>query len=110
MIPTILADYDLHNISELCVSLCYLNLKGCTSVSDGGIAVVIVKCVKLHSIVVCDTYFGQISVASLCSCRPDFDKLDAPQTEKTSMSLAYKLQKLHMGGCKGELCFPIMTR
>lgn len=106
MTPTILADYDLHIISELCASLCYVNLKGCISISDGGIAVVIVKCIKLHSIVVCDTSFGQTSVASLCSCTPGFDKLDASQTEKKpSVSLACKLQKLHMGGCKGEFHF-----
>lgn len=99
-----MADYDLQNISELCASLCHLNLKGCTAVSDGGIAVIMVKCVKLHSIVVSDTSFGQISVASLCSSWLDIDKLDALQTEeKTSRSLAYQLQKLHIGGCKGEL-------
>ncbi|KAM7468286.1 hypothetical protein LguiB_015848 [Lonicera macranthoides] len=93
---TDISDSDLQNISELCVSLCDLNLKACTSVTDAGIAALILKCVKLHSIVVCDTSFGQSSVRALCSTIGDF--VGAPQNQG---SLAYKLQTLHMGGCKG---------
>ncbi|KAM7464270.1 hypothetical protein LguiA_032391 [Lonicera macranthoides] len=93
---TDISDSDLQNISELCVSLCDLNLKACTSVTDAGIAALILKCVKLHSIVVCDTSFGQSSVRALCSTIGDF--VGAPQNQG---SLAYKLQTLHLGGCKG---------
>lgn len=97
IIPLFVTDSDLQNISELCVSLCDLNLKACTSVTDAGIAALILKCVKLHSIVVCDTSFGQSSVRALCSTIGDF--VSAPQNQD---SLAYKLQTLHMGGCKGD--------
>lgn len=87
----------------MCVSLSYINLKGCTSVSDGGFAVVILECVNLHSIVVCETSFGQNSIRALCSCIPGCDRLTSSQTKgSNSTSLAHKLQKLHMGGCIGK--------
>ncbi|XP_059646730.1 BTB/POZ domain-containing protein FBL11 isoform X2 [Cornus florida] len=89
-------DADLKNISESCVSLCYLNLKGCTSVTDAGISVLILRCLELHSIVVSDTSFGQNSILALCSTITN----SAAQIEKKrSQTLAYKLQTLHMGGC-----------
>ncbi|XP_074379110.1 BTB/POZ domain-containing protein FBL11 isoform X1 [Apium graveolens] len=100
-------DHDLQTLSKVCVSLSFINLKGCTSVSDGGIAVVILECVNLHSIVVCETSFGQNSIRALCSCIPGCDRLTSAQTKgKNSTTLAYKLQKLHMGGCMGvsETC------
>lgn len=84
----------------MCVSLRYINLKGCTSVSDGGIAVVIHECVNLHSIVVCETSFGQNSITALCSCLRGCDRLTSKGNN--SMSLAHKLQKLHIGGCMGK--------
>lgn len=99
-------DHDLQTLSKVCVSLSYINLKGCTSVSDGGIAVVILECVNLHSIVVCETSFGQNSIMALCSCLSGSDRLTYTQTKgSNSMSLAHKLQKLHMGGCMGEFFF-----
>ncbi|WOG91095.1 hypothetical protein DCAR_0310343 [Daucus carota subsp. sativus] len=95
-------DHDLQSLSRACVSLSYINLKGCTSVSDGGIAVVILECINLHSIVVCETSFGDNSIMALCSHLPGGDRLASAQTEgNNSMSLAHKLQKLHMGGCMG---------
>ncbi|KAA8516693.1 hypothetical protein F0562_016801 [Nyssa sinensis] len=96
------SDSDLQNIAEFCVSLCYLNLKGCTSVTDAGISVLLLRCMELHSIVACDTSFGQNSILALCSTTPTVDNCAASQIEKKhSQSLAYKLQTLHMGGCKG---------
>ncbi|XP_057951547.1 BTB/POZ domain-containing protein FBL11 isoform X4 [Malania oleifera] len=90
---------DLQNISELCVSLHYLNLKGCISVTDVGISILIKSCIKLHSIVVCDTSFGRNSVLALCSDIPNFP---AEHFERKHASWsAFKLQTLHMGGCKG---------
>lgn len=99
-------DHDLQSLSRACVSLSYINLKGCTSVSDGGIAVVILECINLHSIVVCETSFGDNSIMALCSHLPGGDRLASAQTEgNNSMSLAHKLQKLHMGGCMGKIFF-----
>ncbi|XP_057951538.1 BTB/POZ domain-containing protein FBL11 isoform X3 [Malania oleifera] len=94
-----ISDSDLQNISELCVSLHYLNLKGCISVTDVGISILIKSCIKLHSIVVCDTSFGRNSVLALCSDIPNFP---AEHFERKHASWsAFKLQTLHMGGCKG---------
>ncbi|KAK3043566.1 hypothetical protein RJ639_002145 [Escallonia herrerae] len=98
---TDVGDFELKKVTELCVSLCYLNLKGCTSMTDAGIADLILRCVKLHSIVICDTSFGQHSVMALCSSKPNFDHSAAPQINEDSHSLAYKLQTLHIGGCTG---------
>ena len=60
-------DLDLQYISKFCASLHDLNLKGCISVTDVGISNIICNCMKLHSIVVCDTTFGKNSVLALCS-------------------------------------------
>lgn len=98
-------DSDLHNIaSKLCASLRYLNLNGCISVTDAGISFVLLKCVLLHSVFLCDTYFGQRSVLALCSGVRNFEDLVEPQVEKPLQSLAYKLHTLHIGGCMGKWC------
>ena len=55
------------HISKFCASLHDLNLKRCISVTDVGISNLICKCMKLHSIVVCNTSFGKNSVLALCS-------------------------------------------
>ncbi|PSR98499.1 BTB/POZ domain-containing protein [Actinidia chinensis var. chinensis] len=96
------SDYDLKNISEFCSSLCYLNLRGCTSVTDAGISVLVLRSANLHSLVVCDTSFGRNSVLALSSGIPNLDHLPTQQIEKKhAKSLAFKLQVLHMGGCNG---------
>lgn len=77
-------DFDLRIISDICVSLTYLSLKGCISVSDAGISSLLSKCLKLNSVLACDTLFGQQSVLALCSS-----------------NASSNLQMLHMGGCKG---------
>ncbi|KAL3532064.1 hypothetical protein ACH5RR_005585 [Cinchona calisaya] len=97
-----ISDSDLHIIaSKLCASLRYLNLNGCISVTDAGISFVLLKCLLLHSIFACDTYFGQKSVLALCSGMPYLEGLVEPQVEKPLLSLAYKLHTLHIGGCMG---------
>lgn len=94
-------DSDLRNIAELCASICYLNLNGCTSVTDDGIAFVILKCNLLQSILACDTCFGQKSVLALCSGMPSLEDHGEPQFRKPLQSLAYKFHTLHIGGCMG---------
>ncbi|XP_062166562.1 BTB/POZ domain-containing protein FBL11 isoform X4 [Alnus glutinosa] len=96
-----LCDLDLQYISKFCASLQDLNLKACISVTDVGISNLLCKCMKLHSIVVCDTSFGIKSVLALCSSISDHDNDPAASFELTHNSLAFNLQKLHMGGCKG---------
>ncbi|XP_028079338.1 BTB/POZ domain-containing protein FBL11 isoform X3 [Camellia sinensis] len=96
------SDYELKNISELCASLCYLNLRGCTSVTDAGISILVLRCIKLHSLVVCDTSFGQNSILALTSGIPNLNRFRTQQTDdNNAKSLAFKLQVLHMGGCNG---------
>ncbi|XP_019051481.1 PREDICTED: BTB/POZ domain-containing protein FBL11 isoform X3 [Nelumbo nucifera] len=93
-------DMDLQKLSLLSSSLSYLNIKGCTSVTDMGISKLICKSMKLHSLVVSDTYFGRNSTLVLCSDSP-LDGFPAMPCELNfSTSLAFRLQKLHIGGCK----------
>lgn len=96
-------DSDLHNIAECCPSLYCINLNACTSITDSGISVILLKCVGLHSIFACDTFFAHNCVLSLCRDISRFDGV-AMKMEKNTNSLAYKLQILHIGGCKGEQC------
>ncbi|OMO82139.1 hypothetical protein CCACVL1_12065 [Corchorus capsularis] len=94
-------DSDIQHITKFCISLYYLNLKGCTSVTDICIANLIRSCTKLHSIVVCHTSFGTNSILALCTVSPSFS--DCTTTEfgkKHSNTVASNLQLLHMGGCK----------
>ncbi|XP_009627140.1 BTB/POZ domain-containing protein FBL11 isoform X2 [Nicotiana tomentosiformis] len=93
-------DSDLHNIAECCPSLYCINLNACTSITDSGISVILLKCVGLHSIFACDTLFGHNCVLSLCRDISRFDGV-AMKMEKNTNSSAYKLQILHIGGCKG---------
>ncbi|KAK1439449.1 hypothetical protein QVD17_05267 [Tagetes erecta] len=93
-------DFDLRSISDICVSLTYISLKGCISVSDDGISSLIYRCLKLDSIVACDTYFGQQSVLALCSSLACVDHVTAEHCRQ-NIPPASSLQLLHMGGCKG---------
>ena len=94
-------DLDIQYISKFCVSLCYLNLKGCISVTDVCIANLIRRCTKLHSILVCHTSFGMNSILALCTASPSFSNSPTAQFGKKRLdSLASNLQLLHMGGCK----------
>ncbi|GJX35690.1 BTB/POZ domain-containing protein FBL11 isoform X1 [Tanacetum coccineum] len=89
-------DFDLRIISDICVSLTYLSIKGCTSVSDAGISSLICKCLKLTSIVACYTLFGQQSIIALCSPNVSCDDVIEEDRGKRS-----NIQMLHIGGCKG---------
>ncbi|XP_024188680.1 BTB/POZ domain-containing protein FBL11 isoform X2 [Rosa chinensis] len=94
-----LSDSDLQFISEFLVSLQYLNLRGCISLTDVGIASLLLKCPKLHSVLVCDTSFGINSVLALCSSPSDY--IAGQHIENKHLDpLAFNLQALHMGGCK----------
>lgn len=70
--------------------------------SDVGISSLICKCLKLNSIVACDTYFGQQSVLALCSSNACYDDVAAEHSER-KIHNGSNLQLLHIGGCKGEL-------
>ncbi|XP_065857051.1 BTB/POZ domain-containing protein FBL11-like isoform X2 [Euphorbia lathyris] len=95
------SDLYLQCITKQCVSLQYLNLKGCISATDIGISVLINGCLKLHSIIVCDTSFGIHSIQALCSPASNIGPSDSESSKRCLSTLAFKLQTLHMGGCKG---------
>ncbi|XP_031382441.1 BTB/POZ domain-containing protein FBL11-like isoform X2 [Punica granatum] len=96
-------DSDLLYIATNCVSLCYLNLKGCTSVTDTAISDLLLRSLNLHSLIVSDTSFGNKSVVTLCSGgREMAGTLPYPPSGKENSDLlAHQLQIFHMGGCKG---------
>ncbi|KAK8588743.1 hypothetical protein V6N13_087642 [Hibiscus sabdariffa] len=94
-------DSDIQYISKFCVSLCYLNLKGCSSVTDVCMANLICRCTKLHTLLVCHTSFGMNSILALCNASPSCINFPTAQFGKKPLdSLASNLQLLHMGGCK----------
>ncbi|VFQ88050.1 unnamed protein product [Cuscuta campestris] len=97
---TDISDRHIFFFMEFCPSLCYVNLRGCISLTDDGISVLLLKCINLHSIFVCDTYFGRNSVLALCHGASKFDGSEALKYKDLSSSVASKLQILHMGGCK----------
>ncbi|KAL5570633.1 hypothetical protein UlMin_027208 [Ulmus minor] len=92
-----LRDSDILHISQICINLLYLNLKGCTGLSDVGMARLIGRCVRLQAILVSHTSFGTNSVLALCSSLHGHVNSPAQLLE----SLAFNLQTLHIGGCKG---------
>ncbi|GER33719.1 ubiquitin-protein ligases [Striga asiatica] len=68
---TDLSDTDLLTISQICCSLSFVNIKGCTSLTD--------------------------HVLALCSSNSS----GTQQYEKQSLLMAHRLQTLHIGGCNG---------
>ncbi|KAL2933654.1 BTB/POZ domain-containing protein FBL11 [Bienertia sinuspersici] len=90
----------LLHIAEVCISLCYLNIKGCSSVTDVGIANLILKCRKLHSIIATDTPFGSNSASALCSRGLDGESSQMEINNDIELSDTY-VEVLHIGGCKG---------
>lgn len=88
-------------IALLSGSLCYLDLKGCKSVTDSGISKFISQSMNLHSIVASDTYFGNKSTLALCSGFSSLERNPGVQNDQP-ISLASRLQKLHISGCKSE--------
>lgn len=91
-------DSDLHGISKCFVSLCYLDIKGCFSVTDAGISDFISGCASLHSFIACDTLFGKHSTLALYNRLPtSVEYLE----NKYARFSKINLQILHIGGCKG---------
>ncbi|GAY33217.1 hypothetical protein CUMW_006220 [Citrus unshiu] len=95
-----MCDADLEFISKYCVSLGYINIKGCVSVTDVCISNLIQRCVKLQSIIVCDTSFGVYSIRALCSEVP-YCNSSALCGKRNFNTLASNLQMLHMACCYG---------
>ncbi|GFP88113.1 BTB/POZ domain-containing protein fbl11 [Phtheirospermum japonicum] len=106
---TNISDCDLLTISEVCCSLSYVNIKGCPSVTDPGISVMILKCKRLQSIMACDTSFGNCSIMSLCSGKSG----GIQHSRRHSSLLGYKLLTFHVGGCyeiSGNMLSELMYR
>lgn len=99
-----MSDADLEFISKYCVSLGYINIKGCISVTDVCISNLIRRCIKLQSIIVCDTSFGVYSIQALCSEVP-YCNSSALCGKRNFNTLASNLQMLHMACCNGEYYF-----
>uniref|UniRef100_A0A2P2LXB4 BTB/POZ domain-containing protein FBL11 isoform X5 n=1 Tax=Rhizophora mucronata TaxID=61149 RepID=A0A2P2LXB4_RHIMU len=95
-----ICDSDLQYLTALCRSLEYLNLKGCITITDVGLSNLISSCVKLHSIIACDTSFGMNSIQALCSSITYSGSLDPHAEKRCLRTLACNLQILHVGGCK----------
>eukprot|EP00268_Persea_americana_P057433 TRINITY_DN6883_c0_g1_i31.p1 TRINITY_DN6883_c0_g1~~TRINITY_DN6883_c0_g1_i31.p1 ORF type:complete len:497 (+),score=50.29 TRINITY_DN6883_c0_g1_i31:436-1926(+) len=94
-------DIDLHIISGFSSSLSHLNLKGCSSVTDLGISQLVSNCMNLCSLLVSDTNFGRNSVLALCSDVPLPAHLLRLHHHHMHLStLAFRLQQLHICGCK----------
>ncbi|XP_074269047.1 BTB/POZ domain-containing protein FBL11-like isoform X2 [Silene latifolia] len=96
------SDAELLDVAECCASLIYLNIRGCLSVTDIGIANLIVRCAKLHSIIATNTSFGGNSISALCSraqgtANSPFTEVDVEHVKISDINL----QMLHIGGCKG---------
>ncbi|KAK9755348.1 hypothetical protein RND81_01G019000 [Saponaria officinalis] len=96
------SDSELSDIAECCNSLIYLNIRGCLSVTDIGIANLILRCVKLHSIIASDTSFGRSSISALCSRGQGTANIPLMEVDTEHLKLSdINLQLLHIGGCKG---------
>ncbi|KAK1299599.1 BTB/POZ domain-containing protein FBL11 [Acorus calamus] len=95
-------DVDLSVLAALSDTLSYINLNGCSSVTDLAISNLISKCMNLQSIIVSDTSFGRYSILALCS-DGQYGK-EVPEMygdHKPSSKMTFGLQKLHIDGCKG---------
>ena len=77
---------DLLKISVLKNSLCYINIRNCTLLTDDGISNFLLKCTKIHSMIVSYTSFGNRSIQTL-------------------HDMTFNIQELHLGGCKGKKNF-----
>nr|XP_010940313.1 BTB/POZ domain-containing protein FBL11 [Elaeis guineensis] len=97
-----LNDLDLLKISALSDSLSYLNIKGCTVVTDAGISKLLCKCFKILSLILSYTSFGINSILTLCSgCILPDSFPEIHHDHKYSNTMAFRLQQLDIGGCKG---------
>uniref|UniRef100_A0A453GVD3 Uncharacterized protein n=1 Tax=Aegilops tauschii subsp. strangulata TaxID=200361 RepID=A0A453GVD3_AEGTS len=89
-------------ISMLKSSLCYINIKHCTLLTDDGISTLLLNCRKMHSMVLSYTSFGNHSIQTLCSLDPS-DSFSYHKDEHAHV-MAFRLQELHLEGCEGISC------
>lgn len=99
----LLSDMDLLKISTLTDSLSYINIKGCTLLTDVGISTFFSKCLSIHSMVLSYTTIGRDSISVLCADNIFHDGTDVHDNQKHFHSMASRLQQLHLDGCKGQL-------
>ncbi|VAH86151.1 unnamed protein product [Triticum turgidum subsp. durum] len=98
-----ITDMNLLEISMLKSSLCYINIKHCTLLTDDGISTLLLNCRKMHSMVLSYTSFGNHSIQTLCSSDPS-DSFPYHKDEHAHV-MASRLQELHLEGCEdGALC------
>ncbi|XP_073007356.1 BTB/POZ domain-containing protein FBL11 isoform X2 [Typha latifolia] len=96
-----ISDMDLLKISALTDSLSYINIKGCTLLTDVGISTFFSKCLSIHSMVLSYTTIGRDSILVLCADNIFHDGADVHDNQKHFHSMASRLQQLHLDGCKG---------
>ncbi|KAJ1287252.1 hypothetical protein BS78_03G416700 [Paspalum vaginatum] len=87
-------DVDLLEMSVLKNSLCYINIRNCSLLTDDGISNLLTKCTKIHSMVLSYTSFGSRSIQTLCTTKP-------PDHNGHAHVMAFYMQELHLDGCKG---------
>ncbi|XP_008788422.2 BTB/POZ domain-containing protein FBL11 isoform X2 [Phoenix dactylifera] len=95
-----LNDLDLLKLSALSDSLSYLNIKGCTLVTDAGISKLLCKCFKILSLILSYTSFGRNSILTLCSGHI-YGFPEIHHNHKYSNTMAFRLQQLDISGCTG---------
>ncbi|KAM0854319.1 hypothetical protein ACQ4PT_050505 [Festuca glaucescens] len=100
-----ITDNNLAELSMLDKSLCYINIKHCTLLTDNGISIFLLNCTKIHSMVLSYTSFGNQSIQTLCS----FIYLDPSDSfpyhkDEGPYAMASRLRELHLEGCKGICC------
>ncbi|CAD6234583.1 unnamed protein product [Miscanthus lutarioriparius] len=89
------ADVGLLEISVLKNSLCYINIRNCFLLTDDGISNLLMKCTKIHSMVLSYTSFGNRSIQTLCATNP------SGHNSVHAHVMAFYMQELHLDGCKG---------
>lgn len=93
-------DMNLLEIYMLKSSLCYINIKHCTLLTDDGIATLLLNFRKMHSMVLSYTSFGNHSIQALCSLNPS-DSFLYHKDERVHV-MAFRLLELHLEGCEGN--------
>ncbi|XP_021312712.1 BTB/POZ domain-containing protein FBL11 isoform X2 [Sorghum bicolor] len=88
-------DVGLLEISVLKSSLCYINIRNCFLLTDDGISNLLMKCTKIHSMVLSYTSFGNRSIQTLCATNP------SGHNSGNAHVMAFYMQELHLDGCKG---------
>jgi hypothetical protein len=89
---------DLLEISVLIKSLYYINIRNCTRLTDDGISTFLLRCRKIHSMVLSYTSFGDQSIQTLCTPSPS----DNTDHNYQHCVMAFDIQELHLDGCEGN--------